>query len=81
MEDNKILEGSKFLQEQLNKKYQMKGLNLSNPGDHVNFEIQFNLPDGPHGGTWTWPIKDNGKGGWTLEPDKGSGRNQPPSSW
>ena len=59
----------------------MWAVDLTSPAEEVTFEIRFYLPDAPRGGTWVWPVKDNGNGGWTLEPQKGSGTGQPPVTW
>ncbi len=62
------------------KKYQMKGVAMSpsESSHEVIFDVRFNGEDGPSGGTWVWPVKDNGKGAWILIPLDGSGVGQPP---
>jgi hypothetical protein len=59
--------------------FQMKGVPMSPmaPIDQVSFEIRFNLDDGPHGGRWTWPLRQREKGQWELEGHLGSHVFQP----
>jgi len=65
-------------------KFQMKPVPMAPraPSDQVVFEVRFNLEDGPHGGRWTWPIRQHeAKGHWILDSHLGSGVHQPKEIW
>ncbi len=47
------------------------------PADEVTLEVRFNLEDGPHGGRWTWPMRQHEKGHWILDSHLGSSVHQP----
>ncbi len=67
-------------------KFSMKPVEMAPqpPQDEVSFEVRFNLSDGPHGGRWTWPLRQHAeKGHRILEGHLGSktGQPQPEDCW
>jgi hypothetical protein len=61
------------------RKFQMKPVQVifTPPGDSVTFQVKFNLDDGEHGGSWTWPVRQHEKGHWIMDQHLGSHIFQP----
>ena len=50
--------------------------------DEIGFEVTFNMPDGPHGGRWRWPVRRHeSKGHLIIDSHLGSGVFQPDDLW